>query len=203
MKWTVVSAALAAALFSAGQSMAQASHDPATVQAGSYSVEPFHTRVQFAVNHFGFTTYWGDVTGVSGKLVLDPKHPAASKISVSIPTASVTTTNAKLDEELKSGMFLDAAANPTITFVSTSVTVTGKGTAKIRGDLTLHGVSRPVTLDAKFNAAGPLPMGPKPYTVGFDAKGHFNRSDFGVKTYVPMVSDQVDITISAAFVKDK
>ena len=112
---------------------------------------------------------------------------------MSIPVASVSTTNGKLDEELKSPMFLNAAAYPTITFVSKSVKRTGPASAVITGDLTLHGVTKPVTLDAKFNAGGSNPMSKK-YTVGFDATGHFNRSDFGVKTFVPMVSDQVDIT---------
>ena len=115
---------------------------------------------------------------------------------MSIPVASVSTTNGKLDEELKSPMFLnDGRFYPTITFVSKSVKRTGPTSAVITGDLTLHGVTRPVTLDAKFNAAGANPMSKK-YTLGFDAVGHFNRSDFGVKTFVPMVSDQTDITIS-------
>jgi len=203
MKLILASAALTAGLLIAGQGFAQmASSDPAAVQAGAYHVEPFHTRVQFTVNHFGFTNYWGDVTGVSGALSLDPKTPAASKVSVSIPVASISTTNARLDGELKSDMFLDGTKYPTITFTSTSVTPTGANTATIVGDLTLHGVTHPVTLNAKFNAAGTNPMS-KAVTIGFDADGHFNRSDFGVKTYVPMVSDNVDIRISAAFEKDK
>ena len=203
VKLTSTSAAAAlGAFFLAGSAIAQTmpSTDPKTVQPGAYAVEPAHTRVQFSVTHFGFTTYWGDVTGVSGGLTLDPKSAAVDKVSVSIPVSSISTTNARLDGELKSPMFLDGTTYPTITFVSTSVKRTGPTTAVIVGDLTLHGVTKPVTLEAKFNAAGGNPMSKK-YTVGFDAHGHFNRSDFGVKTYVPMVSDQVDITISAAFEK--
>ena len=132
--------------------------------------------------------------------MLDPKKPAADQIKVSIPVGSVSTTNAKLDGELKSPMFLDATTYPSITFVSTSVKKTGATTADVTGDLTLHGVTKPVTLKAKFNAGGANPMSKK-YTVGFDAQGKINRSDFGVKAFVPMVSDQVDITISAAFEK--
>jgi polyisoprenoid-binding protein YceI len=148
----------------------------------------------------GFTHYWGDVTGVSGTLTLDPAHLGASTVSVSIPVSTVSTTNAKLDGEIKSPMFLDGTTYPTITFTSTSVTPTGPNTATVVGDLTLHGVTHPVTLTAKFNAAGGNPMS-KAYTVGFDATGSFNRSDFGVKTYVPLISDEVDMTISAAFEK--
>jgi polyisoprenoid-binding protein YceI len=203
MKLILASAAMTAGLLLVGQGPALAANtDPAAVHAGSYHVEPSHTRVQFTVNHFGFTDYWGDVTGVSGALSIDPKAPAASKISVSIPVDSVSTTNARLDGEIKSDMFLDGTKYPTITFTSTSVTPTGPGTATVVGDLTLHGVTHPVTLNAKFNGAGLNPMSMST-TVGFNAEGHFNRSDFGVTKYVPMVSDQVDIRISAAFEKDK
>jgi polyisoprenoid-binding protein YceI len=203
MRLILASAALTAGLLIAGQGSAQmASSDPAAVQAGSYHVETSHTRVQFTVDHFGYSKYWGDVSGVTGTLSLDPKALAASKVAVSIPVASISTTNARLDGELKSPMFLDGTTNPTITFTSTKVTPTGPTTATIVGDLTLHGVTHPVTLDAKFNASGTNPMS-KAFTIGFDAEGHFNRSDFGVKTFVPMVSDNVDIRISAAFEKDK
>jgi polyisoprenoid-binding protein YceI len=189
-----------ACLTLAGSAVAQSmpSPNPQAVQAGTYNVEPAHTRILFSVLHMGFTHYFGDFTGVSGKLNLDPKNVAGATVKVSFPTASVSTTNATLDGELKGGQWLDAGANPTITFVSTQVTPTGPRTARIVGDLTLHGVTHPVTLDAAFNAAGPNGLSHK-YTVGFDAVGHLNRSDFGVKTYVPLISDNVDIIISAAF----
>jgi len=200
MKPFVATAAAFGAVLLAGSALAQASQDPKMVTGGTYVIEPYHTRVQFAVTHFGFTRYWGDVTGASGSLMLDPKNAAADQVKVSIPVSSVSTTNGKLDEELKSPMFLDATTYPTITFVSTSVKKTGPDTADVTGDLTLHGVTHPVTLHAKFNAGGANPMSKK-YTVGFDAHGMIKRSEFGVKTYVPVVSDETDITISAAFEK--
>jgi polyisoprenoid-binding protein YceI len=187
-----------ACLTIAGSTLAATSTDPDAVQAGTYNVEPVHTRVLFSVLHLGFTHYYGDFTGVSGKLILDPKNPGADSVQVSIPTASVSTTNPTLDGELKGGQWLDAAADPAITFVSTKVTRTGPKTATIEGNLTLHGVTRPLSLDATFNGAGPNPLSHK-YTAGFDAIGHLNRSDFGVKKYVPLVSDNVDLIISAAF----
>ena len=199
--YAATAAALGAALI-AGQAFAQASQDPKAVEAGTYAVEPSHTRVQFAVTHFGFTSYWGDVSGVSGSLVLDPKDSAADQVSVSIPVSSVSTTNAKLDGELKSPMFLDGTTYPTITFVSKSVKKTGPTTALVTGDLTLHGVTKPVTLAAKFNASGANMMN-QHVTVGFDATAHIKRSDFGVTKYVGPVGDQVDVIISAAFEKAK
>lgn len=197
-------AAVLASLAFAGAALAQTppppSHDPASVQPGAYAVEPYHTRIVFSVNHMGFTTYYGDFTGASGQLSLDPAHPAASAVSVSIPTASVSTTNAMLDSELKGADWFDAAKFPAITFKSTAVQPTGPTTARITGDLTLHGVTRPVVLDARFNAAGVNPLD-KAYTVGFDAVAHIRRSDFGVSKYVPLVGDAVDVQISAAFEK--
>ncbi|QUD88039.1 YceI family protein [Phenylobacterium montanum] len=198
--FTAVAAALAVCALAPAHASAQASSDPSKVQAGTYAVEPFHTRVLFAVNHMGFTTYYGNFTGVSGSLQLDPAKLDASQVSVSIPVASVSTTNTVLDGELKSPAWLNAAADPTITFKSTKVVVTGPNTADITGDLTLHGVTKPVVLAAKFNASGANPMSHKT-TVGFDATAHLNRSDFGVKTYVPVIGDQVDVIISAAFEK--
>jgi polyisoprenoid-binding protein YceI len=156
--------------------------------------------VLFSVTHFGFTHYYGDFTGVTGKLTIDPNNVGAAQVQVTIPTASVSTTNAKLDGELQGANWLNASAYPTITFVSRQVTRTGPKSARIDGDLTLHGVTHPVSLDATFNAAGPYPLGGR-FTVGFDAIGHLKRSDFGVTSFVGPISDNVDIIISAAFQK--
>ena len=197
----VSTAALIAAMAigaAAGAQSPAASADPAAVQPGAYTVEPNHTRIQFSVDHMGFSTWYGDFTGASGSLSLDPKAPAASKLSVSIPTASVSTTNTTLDGELKSADWFDAGKFPTISFVSTKVTPTAKGRATISGDLTFHGVTRPVTLQARFHGAGVNPLS-KAYTAGFDATGTIRRSDFGVTKYVPLIGDQVTLVVSGAF----
>jgi polyisoprenoid-binding protein YceI len=172
--------------------------DPAAVQGGAYVVEPSHTRIQFSVDHLGFSTWYGDFTGASGSLTLDPKAPANSRLVVAIPTASISTTNTTLDGELKSADWFDAAKYPTITFVSTKVTPTGKDRALVAGELSFHGVTRPVTLQARFHGAGMNPLS-KAYTAGFDVTGKIKRSDFGVTNYVPIVGDEVSLTISGAF----
>lgn len=176
------------------------SRSPAAVQAGHFVVEPYHTRILFAVNHMGFTTYYGDFTGASGSLTLAPKGGAATALTVSVPVASVSTTNAKLDGELKAPDWFDAAKYPAITFKSTKVTKTGAATAKVTGDLTLHGVTQPITLSVKFHGAGVNPLD-KAYTVGFDATGTLKRTAFGVSKYVPLIGDEVQVTISGAFEK--
>ena len=178
--------------------MAQAITDPSTVKAGSYALETSHARVAFAVDHMGFSTWYGDFSGTKGSLTLDPANVAASKLDITIPAASVTTTNAIVDKELKAWFAVEKF--PNITFKSTTVTSTGKDTAKVTGDLTFHGVTKPVTLDVKFHGAGSNPMS-KAYTVGFDATGSLKRSDYGVSKYVPMVGDKVDLFISAPFEK--
>ncbi|HXQ46969.1 MAG TPA: YceI family protein [Caulobacteraceae bacterium] len=200
MKTLSFAGAVVAAVALAGAGLAQQdlTHDPNLVQAGHYAVEPRHTQVLFSVLHFGFTHYYGDFTGASGTLDIDPKHVDAAQVNVSIPAASVSTTNAQLDGELKGGSWFDAAKYPNITFVSRRVTQTGPKTAQVEGDLTLHGVTRPVTLDVSFNAAGLNPLS-RQYTIGFDAIGKLKRSDFGVRAWEPLVGDDVDIVISAAF----
>ena len=188
----------AAAVLASAPAFAQGSPAVTAARAGTYTVEPYHTRVQFTVNHMGFTEWYGDFTGVSGSLTLDPAKPAADKVDITIPVASVSTTNAKLDEELRSGQWLDAGQFPAIHFVSTKVVKTGARTARIFGELTFHGVTKPVELAASFMGAGTNPMS-KAFTVGFNATTVIKRSDFGVKTYVPMIGDEVALRISAAF----
>jgi polyisoprenoid-binding protein YceI len=172
--------------------------DPAQSQAGTYAVDPGHTQVGWRVSHMGFSNYAGGFSDVSGSLTLDPKNPAASKLSVKIPVASVTTTSAKLTDELKGDQWLDAGKYPTMTFVSTKVAPAGKDHAKVTGDLTLHGVTKPVILDVTLVGAGANPLNKK-YTVGFEATGTLKRSEFGVKTYVPLIGDELHLTIAGAF----
>lgn len=192
--------ALAALGLVATLSTAQAATAPQDVQAGTYQVETSHTQVTFSLLHFGFTQYSGLFSGATGSLTFDPAHPAASKLSVSIPVASVQTTSAKLTDELHGADWFDAARYPTATFVSTKVVPTGAGSAAVTGNFTLHGITKPLTLQVHYVGAGINPMD-KAYTLGFQATGTLKRSDFGVKTYVPMVGDDVTLSIAGAFEK--
>jgi polyisoprenoid-binding protein YceI len=176
------------------------STDPASVQAGTYTLDPNHGRIVWNVIHRGLSIWYGDFARPTGTAVLDPKNPAADSVDITIPTASVSTTNAKLDGELKSPDWFDAEKFPTIHFKSTKVVVTGPGAADVTGDLTFHGVTKPVKLEVKFRAAGMDSM-TKHYSVGFDAKTRLKRSDFGVLTGLPALGDDVHIVISAPFNK--
>jgi polyisoprenoid-binding protein YceI len=139
-------------------------------------------------------------SGASGELKLDPGHPAESTLAVSVPVASVLTTVAPLDAELKGADWFDAAKFPAATFRSTKVTSTGPDSATIDGELTLHGVTRPIALEARFIGAGTNPLDHH-LTAGFSASGVIKRSDFGVSKYVPLVGDEVRLTIAGAFEK--
>ena len=173
--------------------------DAKRVTAGTYSADPAHTLVGFRVNHFGFNDYFGIFGDASGTLIIDPKKPAASQVDITIPLTGLTTASSKLTDHMKSADFLDAAKFSAARFVSTSVKVNGTA-AMITGNLTIKGVTKPVTLDARFTGAGTNPYNKKA-TVGFEATTVIKRSDFTVNYGVPAVSDKVELTITAAFEK--
>jgi len=192
-----------AALLLAGASLpalAQATHTPSEVQGGNFAVDTYHSQVGFTLSHMGFSNFSGRLSSVTGTLSLADGDRSASKLSVSIPAKTFSTSLEKLDGELTSADWFDAAKFPTITFTSTKVTPTGPDSATITGDLTLHGVTKPITLTAHFVGAGANPL-TKKYTVGFDATGTVKRSDFGVTKYVPLIGDEVELSLHGAFEK--
>ncbi len=200
MNKSICALAVFAAIAAPAVAQEAPTRDAAKVGPGSYIVENNHTRVMFKVSHFGLTEYWGEFADVSGTLKLDPKSVDRSALDVKVATASVTTKSPKLVDELKGDQWLDAAKFPDITFKSTKVEKTGADTANVLGDLTLHGVTRPVTFVAKLIGAGMNPVS-KTYTTGFEVSGTVKRSDFGVKAYVPYIGDEVDLVIAGAFEK--
>ncbi|MBL8650502.1 MAG: polyisoprenoid-binding protein [Sphingopyxis sp.] len=179
--------------------------DKSRVAAGTYAADVNHTQVVWEVDHFGFSKYSGIFGEVSGTLVLDPANPAASKVEVTIPVAKVTTASAALTGHLlregkdggKPDFFGPAPADAK--FVSTKVVLDDDGDeAKVTGNLTLNGVTKPVTLDVDFHGAGDNPYNRKA-TVGFSAETVIKRSDFGIAFGIPAVSDAVELEIHAAF----
>jgi len=163
-----------------------------------YDIDASHSAVAFGWNHFGFSNPIARFDKIEGSLLLNQADLTQSSISVSLPLASVDTGVAKLDEELRGPEFLDAAKYPTITFKSTKVEKTGESALTITGDLTVHGVTKPVTLQAKINKIGifEIPGVIKAPAAGFDATTVIKRSDFGVTKYVPAVSDEIPVRIT-------
>jgi len=177
--------------------------------AGAYELDLSHTSVNFRVLHIGLSNYTARFTKMTGELQFDPANPAAQSISVTIDAGSMQTNYpdpATLDFDTQvEKEFLDAAKFPTITFKSTKVEPTGPNTAKVTGDLTLHGVTKPVTLEATFNGGYPKNDMMGPARIGFSAKGTIKRSDFGISYGLPApgtnmgVGDDVVVTIESEF----
>jgi polyisoprenoid-binding protein YceI len=169
-----------------------------TVAAETYRLEKTHADLLFGINHAGFTEKHGSFRDLDATLQYDAHKPEDSHVTVVVKTDSVDTGYAARDADLKGEKFLDVAKYPEMRFVSTKVTPEADQTLRIDGELTLHGVTRPLTLHAKLNKAAPNPFDKRP-TVGFSATGTLKRSDFGISTYVPIIGDDVSITIDAEF----
>ena len=179
----------------------------ADVPAGDYTLDKPHATVVFRVSHMGFSHYTAAFANIDAKLHFDQNNAAASTLEATIDPKSLTVSAppAGFLEELTGPHFLDAATYPAITFKSTKIETTGPDTGKVTGDLTLHGVTKPLVLDVTYNGgyAG-HPMDPHA-RVGFSAKGSFKRSDYGVAFGVPApgttmgVGDEVQVTIEAEF----
>jgi len=182
---------LGAALFSASAALAEAE---------KYMLDASHSQIVFSYDHLGFSTTWGMFSGFEGEIMFDQANPAASSVSVSMPVKSMLTGWEGRFQHFMSKDFFDAADDEMVSFASTGIEVTGETTAKITGDLTLNGVTKPVVLDAVLNKTGDHPMANKPW-AGFSATTSVLRSDFGLGMFAPYVSDEVAIQISIEAMK--
>ncbi|HQV24546.1 MAG TPA: YceI family protein [Acinetobacter sp.] len=160
-----------------------------------YKIDPTHTATVFNWNHFGFSTPSANFTDIQGVIKVDNAKPANSSVEVTIPLSSVNTNVPALDKEFQEEAWFNAAKYPNITFKSTKVETKDKKHFKITGDLTVKGVTKPVVLDAVLNKQGEHPMLKVP-AIGFNATTSFNRSDFGIGSYVPMVGDKITVNIT-------
>ena len=163
--------------------------------AETYAIDARHSQVVFGYTHFGFSRQTGMFRQVSGELSYDAADPAKSSVSVTIPIEALETGVPDLDKDLKSEGFFNAAQFPTATFKSTKVEKTGADALAVTGDLSLHGVTKPVTLSARLLKSGEHPMKKIPM-LGFDATATIKRSDFGIERLTPAVSDEIELHIA-------
>ncbi len=162
----------------------------------TYTIDGGHTQANFSWSHLGFSNPTAGFNDISGTIDYDAEQPTNSSVQVSIAIGSLNSQVQKLDEHLKKDEFFDAAKFPTATFKSTKIVEgAAKGDLKVTGDLTIHGVTKAVTLDARLNRADLHPMSKLP-TIGFDASTTIKRSDFGIGAYVPNISDEIRINIT-------
>src|SRR5580704_3149034 len=165
--------------------------------AATYTFEPEHTQGVLTWNHLGFANPTAQFNSVEGTLEFDPADPTRSSVMVTIPLASMSTGVADLNDDFRSADFFNFAKFPSATFKSTRVEKSGApGALKVLGELTVHGVTKPVTLEVNVNKVGTNPRNNVP-TVGFEASAKLNRSDFGLGLFVPQVSDEIRIHITA------
>lgn len=194
-KRLILTAALASASLAAGISVAAAA--PLT-----YKMDPNHTDVIASWSHFGFSNPIAHFGQIDGAIVYDADNVGRSSVNVTIPLAGLNSHVAAFDEHLRSADFFDAEKYPTITFKSTKVEAAGDNKLRVFGDLTVHGVTKPVMLDTTINKIGEQPMA-KRAAAGFAATTTIKRSDFGVDKYAPNVSDEVIINITTEAVVPK
>lgn len=170
----------------------------------AYRIDPNHTQVHATYLHAGFSNIAIRFNTVEGEFLFDAAKPVNSSLNVKVPMSSLDTGVAKLDTHLSGPDFFDVAQFPEATFKSSKVTAVGKNKLKLLGDLTIHGVTKPVSFDVTINGIAPHPM-MKSASAGFDAVTKIKRSEFGVGNYVPMVGDEITlhITMEASEAKPK
>ncbi len=177
----------------------------ADAQSNRWLPREGHMTVHFSIDHGGLSLTRGTFRELSGELILDPSKPEAAQLSIKINATSFDTAHYVRDNAVRA-VFLKALKNPSITFKSTKIVKTGDKTGKVTGDLTMIGVTKPVTLDVTFNKAAKRPSGEDYY--GFSATASINRLDWGINAYSskspPAVTGEViDIEIAAEFVRQK
>lgn len=169
---------------------------PAAAFAEGYEIDPAHSTVGFAVKHLGVSTVRGHFSKFSGTVDINDKDHSKDKVNVTIDANSISTDNEKRDGHLKSPDFFDTAKYPTITFVSKSVKGEGAGKAEVTGDLTMHGVTKPVVLQVTdLTPDMTSPMDKKAHR-GASATATINRQDFGVKWNAPISGKAGDVAVS-------
>ena len=194
--------AMALSLLAGGAVVAQAAltRVPSEVQAGDYRLDSAHGKITWSVDHLGFSKYYGQFVNVSAELTLDPANPTASTLTATIPLTDVDSNSDGLNRHLQTADFFDTANHPVATFRSTHIMLdpAKPNEAMVHGELTLRGVTRPVTMEVEFNQAGQTRGG---YKAGFDGEATIKRSDFGITYALPGVSDEVELHIEGEFVK--
>ncbi|WOD17168.1 YceI family protein [Paraburkholderia kirstenboschensis] len=174
------------------------SQNEARVPVGRYDLDHDHCSITFDVEHFKYSRFTMRFDRKKGQLDWSEGGLERSSVSVTIDAASIDTNVPLLDKMVKSPSLLDVERYPEIRFVSTRFERTGESRGTLTGELTIHGVTQPVTLDVTFNGFAPDPLTKKD-TLGFSAEGHISRAKFGLATWYPAVGDDIHVRIQAEF----
>jgi len=183
MKKLFITAVIASSLFCAN-----------SVSADDYTIDTAHTSIQFKIAHLGYSWLYGRFNTFDGEFSYDEKNPAAAKVSVSIDTASVYSNHAERDKHLRGDDFLDVKKYPQATFVSTGFTDNGSGTGILQGNFTLHGVTKPLSINVKQVGAGKDPWGG--YRRGFEGTTRLALKDYDIDFDLGPASTEVELIIN-------
>lgn len=180
----------------------------ADLPAGDYTLDRAHASLTFRVSHLGFSHYTTHFERFDARLQIDPADPVHASVTATIDPRSIETPYSNLNEVLQKAEWFESAQFPEIVFRSTNIELTGPASARITGELSLRGMTRPVVIDATFNGGwAHNPLDPKGARIGFSAHGALKRSDFGLSFGIPPagsnlgVSDEVEFAIEAEFTK--
>ena len=173
---------------------------PARAEPESYTLDPNHTFPAFEIGHLGYSIQRGRFNKTSGKIILDTAAKTGSA-EINVEAATISTGHPKLEEHLKSEDFFDVAKYPQLTFRAREFSFDGDKVTSVKGDLTLHGVTQPVTLRTEYFNCANHPM-TKKKVCGADFSATLRRSDFGIKTGIPLVADEVKLRINVEAIKD-
>ena len=168
---------------------------PMASLAAPYVLDKSHAHVTFEVGHLGFSTVHGQFRKFDADIDFDPGNVEATKVNFQIDATSVDTFWEARDKHIRGKDFFDTANHPKITFTTTSVTPTGAETADVSGNLTMRGVTKPITLQAKLNKLGPSPFNADQTIAGFTIEGEIDRTQFGINYAAPAVSAIIPIKI--------
>lgn len=174
--------------------------EPASISPGAYALDPAHASVLFKIDHLGYSTYVGRFEAFDATLDFDAEEPGASRVEAIIDMTSLDLANDEFAETLMGDQWFDAESFPQAVLRSTGIAVTGETTGTMTADLTLHGVTAPVTLDVTFNGGGQDRLRGA-YVVGFSATGEIDRTVFGVDRFSGLITDTVLIEVEAEFLK--
>ncbi len=179
--------------------------NPALAPSGRYRVVRDHTQVVFSAMHLGLSPYYGRLGGATGTLIFSPLDPSRSALAIELDTKTIATMSDAVSRALCADDAFACAKSPKIGFKSTAIKRTGDAAGEIAGDLTIAGITKPVTLTARFHGGMQGPLGQDNYQLGFSAEATIKRSDFGLTKMIwsPTVSDDIHLFIAAEFEQEQ
>lgn len=167
--------------------------------SGNYTLDKSHAVLLIRISHFGVSQYTGRFNDIEAELDFDEDNPESAALRAVVQTASLDVNNEKFERTLRGPQWLDSGAYPEAVFRLESVSVTGENEGRAEGRLTLRGITQPLSLDVKFLAGLKNPLTRK-YTVGFEARGHIKRSEYGIDKYLGIAGDKFDFdTVTIEF----